>query len=63
MNTITFDEDIKLKKTHFKNIKEFNFSINFIWKTKKLSPIELIKKYHLDKKYIWKKTDFLLFLR
>lgn len=58
MTTITFDEDIKLSKTHFKTVKEFNFKINnFSIRKNKLSPIEIINKYNLNKTYIWDKID------
>jgi hypothetical protein len=59
MTIITLDEDIKLKKNHFKNIKELNLAINFVWKTRKLSPKKLIKKFNLDKKYVWEKINIM----
>jgi len=35
-------------------------NVNIIsYKTKKLSPVEIITKYNLNKEYIWKKIDIL----
>gem|GEM_PF-2738600 len=53
MTTITIDEEIKLEKTHFKKLEDFMVNVNIIsYKTKKLSPVEIITKYNLNKEYI-----------
>jgi hypothetical protein len=58
MTIVTLDKK-KLKKKNLKNEKELDFIINFTWKSRKLSPKELIKKYNLDKKHTWKKIDII----
>jgi hypothetical protein len=50
MTIITLDEDIKLKKNHFKNINEL-LLVNLIYKRKKLSLKQLIKKYDLKESH------------